>query len=53
MIQRLIELVRLFRAADHAAEKIYQPIMTKMGVTEEQLAKYSAELVEKAKRERP
>lgn len=51
MIQRLIELTRLFRAADRAAEKIYQPIMAKMGLTEEQLAKHAAELVEKAKRE--
>jgi len=49
MIQRLRDLILLFKGADRLCEPIYLPLLERMGVSEQSLQKHAQELIARAK----
>ena len=48
MIQRLGDLIQLFKEADQHCEPIYKPLLERMGVSEDLLKKTAQELIKRA-----
>jgi len=52
MIQRLSDLISLFKNADWHCEPIYRPLLERMGVTEQSLQKHAREFIERAQHDK-
>ena len=48
MVQRLGDLIQLFKEADQLGEPIYNPLLERMGVSEDLLKKTAQELIKRA-----